>query len=97
MSLVEFLFELHSNVSTEAVMLPGNAVAIFSAVNQVHVTCDEVRRLGNEGDGGWYVCLSDVYDLEPGNCLVYSFGSDLLIPLSYQADHYKSFIVDVVF
>ncbi|XP_074652872.1 putative methyltransferase-like protein 24 [Tubulanus polymorphus] len=39
-------------------------------------TCQQMRRFGNAGDGGWDMCLDVPYNLRKGNCLVYSFGID---------------------
>jgi hypothetical protein len=42
-------------------------------VSSTHMSCGELQRLGNLGDGGWDLCFADPFALKPG-CIVYSFG-----------------------
>ncbi|GAB1603512.1 hypothetical protein Ahia01_000632500, partial [Argonauta hians] len=43
----------------------------LSESNQI--TCEKKTRVGNAGDGGWYICDDDGYKPKPP-CLTYSFG-----------------------
>ncbi|KAK2143151.1 hypothetical protein LSH36_873g00077 [Paralvinella palmiformis] len=36
--------------------------------------CKKIKRFGRIGDGGYEVCLDDVFAPKRNNCLVYSFG-----------------------
>ena len=45
----------------------------YSLITTRQVMCANMQRMGNTGDGGWDICVSEPY--KPKNdCLVYSFG-----------------------
>ncbi|KAL5016068.1 hypothetical protein ScPMuIL_005657 [Solemya velum] len=42
-------------------------------IGTVQTECDDVVRMGNLGDGGWFICNDEIYRPKDP-CLVYSFG-----------------------
>ena len=45
----------------------------YSVISTLHVNCTNMQRMGNSGDGGWDICISEPYHPK-NNCRVYSFG-----------------------
>ena len=48
----------------------------FSLMAKFDFTCDQRKRFGRKGDGGYEVCLAGNLEMKTteNNCLIYSFG-----------------------
>ena len=78
----------HQSISTHVLEPPveNELKRLFRALSTQGAVCIDLRRIGGSPrgphgalrpfgpDGMWYVCFDEEVGLEPGSCLVYSFG-----------------------